>query len=296
MKIVQSLWSKPGRQDNPAEYNKCGWGNRKYNYFSWALSALQFREYYDTLELVTDRAGYELLIEKMELPYTDVKVVLDEINHFHEDLFIAGKIYAYSLQNEPFIHADADVFVWKRFDETLERSSLICQSREEGPAYNKYYSEIFYPMIRGLDFYPEMLMDAILKNKGIRASNMGITGGHNIAFFKNYCAEVFDFIDRNTGCFDKFNVKHSNPIFEQFLFRAMADKNGDKITYLNPAVYGFLSELVDFTGVPGQRNYIHFNGEYKRLKHLEDCLEYRLQKDHPAYYYRIMNLLRTNQI
>ena len=41
---------------------------------SWVLSCLSLRNYYDDVELYTDKLGYELLIEKLRLPYTYVHV------------------------------------------------------------------------------------------------------------------------------------------------------------------------------------------------------------------------------
>ncbi len=110
MKIIQSFWSKPSYKKKNVKLhdrNNGGWTDKKYNYFSWALSCLQFRKYYDDVELITDEIGYNILIEKLKLPYTKVDVCLDKINHYHEDLWALGKIYAYSIQNTPFIFCKA---------------------------------------------------------------------------------------------------------------------------------------------------------------------------------------------
>ena len=52
-----------------------------------------------------------ILINKLELPYTDVKVVLDDLNDYDRDLYALGKVYAYGIQEEPFIHVDADIYM-----------------------------------------------------------------------------------------------------------------------------------------------------------------------------------------
>ncbi len=298
MKIVQSLWSKPSRAKQVSritDVNSCGWPDKKYNYLSWVLSCLQLRQFYDEVELVTDQEGYELLINKLQLPYTHVKVELDKLNDYHPDLWALGKIYAYSIQEKPFIHTDSDVFIWRRFDANLEQAGLLCQSREEGKAYGEMYSKLFFPIIQQFEYYPEVLDRSIAKSNEIKAINAGILGGHDIGFYSNYTRQVFEFVDRNSHRLDKIFVSSFNLIFEQFLFRALADEGELPIHYFHPnetmrALY------FDYTGVPSQTSYIHLSGTLKKDKYLVDCLEYRVMTDYPDYYYRLMRLIRTNEI
>jgi uncharacterized GH25 family protein len=74
MKIVQSLWSIPILQNKKSLFNigNGGWAERKFYYMSWALSCLQFKKYYKDLVLVTDKAGKKLLIDKLNLPYSEI--------------------------------------------------------------------------------------------------------------------------------------------------------------------------------------------------------------------------------
>ena len=147
MKIVQSLWSKPNQGLPFSEKNKLGWPDRKYNYFSWALSVLQFKQYYDEVELVTDKEGYQLLIDKLGLPYSRVQVLLDDVNDYPPRLWAIGKIYVYNIQEQPFIHADGDVFIWKKFDERFESAPLVAQHWEGGEYFGRFYSKIFMEML-----------------------------------------------------------------------------------------------------------------------------------------------------
>ncbi|MGB8194440.1 MAG: DUF6734 family protein [Chitinophagaceae bacterium] len=299
MKIVQSLWTKPGKKkgrNTLAEENKCGWLDKKYNYFSWTLSSLQFRKYYDQVELVTDQEGYDLLINKLELPYSNVEVVLDNLNHYHEDLFMLGKLYAYQIQKEPFIHVDADVFIFNKFSDELEQSGVLCQSKEEGEFYNKHYSDIFFSMLRNFNYYPPELDESIIRNSAIKAVNAGIIGGCDLQFFSDYTKKAFEFIDKNIDRLHTIDVSYSNIIFEQFLLFALAEHKKVNIQYLNLNWDTFLSDIVDFTCVPNKQQYLHLYATHKKIRYLVDCMEYRLQKDYPAHYYKIMNLIRTHQI
>ena len=131
MKIVQSFWSKPHSDAliNVWESRSHGgWLDDKYHYMSWALSSYQLRKYYDEVELVTDAAGKELLIDILNLPYTNVVVKLDEINDYDRDLWALGKVYTYSLQQSPFLHVDGDIFIWKPFEKKLLESGAYCSA------------------------------------------------------------------------------------------------------------------------------------------------------------------------
>lgn len=296
MKIVQSLWSKPGHRLGFAERNKMGWPDKKYNYFSWALSVLQFKKYYNEVELVTDKEGYNLLIDKMQLPYSRVQICLDDINSYPSGLWALGKIYTYNIQEQPFIHADGDVFIWDRFNKEFENAALACQHREEGEYFSRFYSKIFMEIMLNFEFYPEVLDKSISKNNCIIAVNAGLIGGNNLTFFKEYAKKVFEFVNRNTRHLEKINLSLSNIIFEQFLFHALAESKAEKITYFKPKLNYFMKDFADYTGIPERTKFIHTPGALKRYKYLTQALEFRLQYDYPEYYYRIINLIRTNQI
>lgn len=74
MRIIQTFWS--GGRD-PLQYGY-GWRHAEHNLMSWALSCCSLREHYDQVELYTDQRGYDVLIEKLHLPYTAVHVVYDD--------------------------------------------------------------------------------------------------------------------------------------------------------------------------------------------------------------------------
>src|ERR1700753_287037 len=125
MRVVQSLWS--ANQPDPFRF-KAGWFAPEYHLMAWALSCLQLRQFYDDVVLYTDSQGARVLIDQLQLPYTEVVCDLDKINSYHPELWAAGKIYTYRQQQAPFIHVDGDVFIWKAFDEALLNADLIAQN------------------------------------------------------------------------------------------------------------------------------------------------------------------------
>jgi hypothetical protein len=257
---------------------------------------LQLRKFYDEVELITDRYGHGLLIDKMELPYTNVRVEMDVLNEYHPQLYAIGKIFAYSLQDKPFLHVDSDVFIWERFRPELEKSSLICQNIENGAYYNRWYLNVFLEMAKNLDQYPHYMDGSINKNGCIVSLNAGILGGNDIGFFREFTREARAFVDNNAHKLSGIRVDLFNCIYEQFLAYAMAEARGVPIACYNPDFTEIWTNVMDFTGVPRHVKYIHAVGKLKKTRSVVEAMEDRLEMDYPDQYFRIMNLLRTNQI
>lgn len=296
MKVIHSYWSKPNFKKGSThiyDRNTGGWVDKKYNYMSWALSCLQFKKYYGNIELVTDLLGYDLLVNKMNLPYSNVNVCLDELNDYHPDLWALGKIYAYSLQNEPFIHADGDVYIYKKFDCSFEKSPIISQNIERG--YD-LYKQVYKNLENTLVYIPGVLIESKNINNQIIAINAGIIGGTNVDFFKSFAKEAFLFVDKNKSILNRINIGLFNIIYEQALLYALAENKKIEINYYLKDANQAFDGLCDFINLPGQNGYLHAIGPYKQQKTIGDNLAYRLQSDYPEFYYKIMNLLRTNQL
>ena len=125
-RIVQSYWSK-AYQNTP----NSGWAFRESHYMSWALSCLQLKQFYDEIELVTDSEGADLLINKLHLPYTSCLTILDKLKNENPAIWALGKIAAYEVQQEPFIHVDGDIYIWKPFPKRIEEAGIVAQNIEK---------------------------------------------------------------------------------------------------------------------------------------------------------------------
>jgi len=127
MRIVQSAWAC--NQSNLLTSNS-GWLSPEYNLMSWTLSCLQLKQFYPEVVLYCDHAYAEMLIDNLQLPYTDVICNLDGLNKYHPQLWALPKIYTYSQQENPFLHVDGDVFIWREFSDYLLKGDLIAQNIE----------------------------------------------------------------------------------------------------------------------------------------------------------------------
>lgn len=122
LKIVHSFWSKPAFDDHQDYYNSrqtAGWLNLRYFLLSSCLSCLTAIRHHKRIELHTDQKGYDYLIDLLQLPYNDVYLSLNDLNHLDHRLWVQAKFKAFKLQKEPFIHIDNDVYLWKELFQTV---------------------------------------------------------------------------------------------------------------------------------------------------------------------------------
>lgn len=290
MKIVQSFWS--GNKD--CLKDGYGWSSPVYHYASWILSCNQLRKYYDDVILVTDRAGYDILINRLHLPYSDVIVCLDELSKYNPDLWALAKIKAYSALDEPFIHVDGDVFVWEKFDNSLRNHDLIAQNIE---TTTDYYRMMWNGIRPTIDTLPEVMEEY---DQGIshKAYNMGIFGGNDIPFIKDYCKQAFDFVDWNLEKVNKLKGINFNIFFEQVLLYELATRYGkDVATYIKDDIGdNEYKGLADFDNVPEEKKYLHLLGFYKKILPVCNKMLAYVIRYYPEYVVYLEELLSLKPI
>jgi len=298
MKIVHSFWSKPLLDHNLKEKKTSPWREPKYFYMSWVLSCLTISRFYNTIELVTDIKGHDLLINKLKLPYNNVKVVLDKLNNYPARLWAIGKIYTYQIQQTPFIHVDGDIFIWKKFEPNIEQSNLIAQNKD---TLNGHYKFALSEAKQNKLTIPKAIRDDIAKNPNINAFNAGILGGTNIDFFKKFCFESFKMIDSN---FNKYHLSFKSTnyalLYEQLLFSSMTRESQEEVNCLLTNSLFENEESYNMTSFENKyldsHKYVHLLGNSKTdLMHCNE-LRNQLLVEFPEYYFRIEKLLFDNQI
>ena len=297
--VIQSLWTKPfwvtycGTKEKRAT---AGWPHRSLNYYSWALSCLQLRKFYNDVELFTDSIGSEILIEKMKLPYTKVHIVLDESDEKSEKLWAIGKLHTYKIQSQPFLHVDSDVFIWKPFDENLMQSPLIAESRETSTTTSG-----FQRMCQDFSYIPKVFASLDSKNE-FTFSNLGIVGGSNLDFFKAYANLALNFLEQNKHDYEnKVDLINRdginfNVIYEQGLFYYLSKAWDVNVHYLfsdDPTVPDVLN-LFDCTET--NKGFAHGFGSFKRSSFFCTQMEQTLKEIYPSHYHRINELLSNGEL
>lgn len=287
MRIVQTFWSGGG---NPL-IKSFGWPHAEYNLMSWALSCCSLREHYDEVALYTDKQGYEVLIEKLNLPYTEVHVVYDD-NLCLPQHWAYAKIKTYSLQTKPFLHVDGDVYISRRFSDRILNSSLVVQNKE---ICTNYYRNMVKNMFSntGLRF-PNRISEQI-KTGFIMSYNMGIFGGSDLPFIQKYCEEAFEFL--KTNHLNDANYEQSksdyNIFFEQILFALVSFGMNKKISCILESEIednGYTGKL--FCDVENLSKYpiLHIIGGHKKNENVIDMIKNALAHINISIYQEILKL------
>ena len=292
IKIIQSSWAC--NQKNLLAFN-AGWYAPEYNLMGWALSCLQLKKHYNDVSLYADDVSARMLVDTLQLPYTELVCDLDKLNNMHPKLWALPKIDTYSRQDSPFLHVDGDVFIWEPFDDLLLSSGLITQNLEIS---TEYYENNFQNLEKNLTYFPPEIVEARKKYNPIYAYNAGIFGGSDLLFFKKYTSKAFEFVKQNEQHLSKINVSVFNIFFEQYLFYSLVKKNDKKVAVLLNEVIGDnqYTGFGEFNEVPHNRRYLHLLGTFKRDRVVCEQLANRLRLDYPEYYYRIIELFRSNKV
>lgn len=292
--IIQSFWSKPFFKENDdlnARF-KGGWLSANFFFYSCMLSCLKFKQNYGEVTLYTDNLGKELLIDKLEIPYSKVNLELNQLQDYPAELWALGKVLTYSLQEKPFIHADTDVFIWNKLPADFLKVNLFAQNLEcNFPRYN----EVLGVVLREFKDIAEDLFPIYLNTKNIYAYNAGIIGGCNLDFFKDFKNKVFKIIDTNLDKLHLIDIGVFNMVYEQmFGFELATQKNLD-ITFLKSEMNEAFTNVMKFHLVPIKETYIHTVGYAKKSLEMCEQLKFRLRYEFPEEYDKLnKNLIKHN--
>lgn len=292
MKIVQTYWTKPMFQKSGELYNRLqgGWPSLKYALCAMAYSCLSIKKFYPNIELVTDSLGYNLLIEELSLPYSKVDLSL---NNFDVDpnLWALAKVYSYSLQQEPFIHVDNDIFIWGKFPSDIENSALCCQNFEQ---LSKDYSEGLSLLKKYISFSNSLFENLIYNDDYLNncfAVNAGILGGNNVDFIKFYSQYILDFYKTRKHEFEKVGecVGLLNIILEQLSFGVLSKEKNININCLKHIADfdELINNIIDIYSTPIKTKYVHCLGNIKKDVFIAQQIEFHLKSQYPDYYDKI---------
>jgi hypothetical protein len=161
--LVLSLWTKPCT-DGKAH----GYSTIKDMISSLILSVNVAKKHYPNIHFYTDKLGYEWIKPHLHLlPFTKIEICLDDVNWVEDVYWSLCKIYVYSLQKEPFIHIDNDVFLWEPIPEKYLEGDFVFQEVEGTIENYHFYKD-------GLILYQDAVPKEIVDRGG--AFNCGVFG------------------------------------------------------------------------------------------------------------------------
>lgn len=290
MRIVQTLYSGD-KADFLAQ--TFGWFAPEYHVMGWALSCLQLKKYYSDLTLYADGRSADLLINKLKLPYTNVQITHEELRVPSAQLWALSKIYTYSLQQDPFLHVDGDVFIFKCLPDRLMGASLIAQNVEVA---TEYYRSMQEELSSKAKYIPEFVQRDFESKNPIKAVNAGILGGSDIRFINDFCRIAFEYVDKNSSILPSIRLDLFNVFVEQQLFYSLSKEKRAHVECLFSEIipdnrYELFNE---FQETPCIRTYLHLIGQFKRDQYSCSQMAEKLRCLHPTYYFTIKEFFRKN--
>lgn len=289
MNLLHTFWNSQ-KQENPL-LNAGGFLAPEIHFMSWAFSCLQLRKFYPNVELHTNQQGKEILIDCLELPYSKVHLSLETefMENLHPNMWAYSKIHTYSLQKEPFLHVDGDVFIWKPFEEKLLQGDLIAQNIED---FIGVYAHSLETIIKNADYVPNWIPK---DSKSYLSYNAGILGGTHLDFYSTYTQIAFEFYEKNKNCFDKLSKidTNVNTIPEQYLFNVLVQQQNVNVNCYSDKVIKIDSDFLDYVdiaSVPKERTYFHVLGQFKQRKEANQFINFLLKKEYPEFWQKIVTL------
>lgn len=295
MRAVWSFWSKPYAAKAHAL-----WRTPLHHLLGWGLSVQTASQYYPDTLLVTDTAGKKLLVDELGIPFRQVSTELDRLHDFDPAWFSLGKLVAYSIQDQPFVHLDADVFLWKPLPQHVKQSAVIAQC----PEFHAHGPES--PLCRVEGAFHQHKASLPVEWEWVRArqdaylreENCGIVGGANVEFLRHYARTAMSMVTapENGPAWSSVGDRYPfNWCIEQFLLAACADFHhsdsasaygGVEVRYLFPSV----DEACDLNRA-ARMGFTHLWGNAKSHAAVAMRLEERVRRENPAYFRRCEQVL-----
>jgi len=293
MKAVWSFWSKPYF----AGYSR--WYTDWHHWLGWGLSLYTASLFYPETILVTDDIGARILIDELRLPFAQVSTGLNKLKNDHADWWSLGKIEAYRLQDEPFVHIDADVFLWQPFARELERADVFAQNPE--------------PIVPGATLYtPDEIENVIgdgwlppewswyRQRPKTESQCCGVFGGNRVDFIKHYARTALRIVrdPKNRSAMKLLPEKSRHMlVIEQYMLTACLEYHrtqkqspysGIEIRH----VFATLDEALSPHG-PRRAGFTHLAAGAKRNRRVSRDLENRVRRELPEFYEHCTNLLQA---
>jgi hypothetical protein len=295
VRAVWSFWTKPFRAGRGSR-----WLTDYHAHLAWGLSVELARRHYPDTLLVTDDDGAELLVDQLKLPFSSVSLELNRLHDRDPDWWALGKLCAYRLQTEPFVHIDSDVFLWKRLPAALEAAPVFAQSPEE---FDPNRDGHFYPLRaventfygtaedRGRGWLPDAWLAYSAQRGPLRAACCGVVGGTRTDVLREVAEHGIRVVEapENAAGWAAWGDKgYCNVLIEQFLLNAVVERRRElewvesdselRIAYLFPTD----AEAYDPARAEAV-GYTHVIGGAKRNAELMADLEARMWADYPEF-------------
>ena len=275
MQAVWSLWSKPMLLGDER------WQTRRHHLLSWVVSVNVAKRHYAKTSIVTDREGATLLVDQLQLPFETVDTSLDGVADEHPRIWALGKLVAYSLQRQPFVHLDSDVYLWRELPGELATSPIFAQNAEDDLWRRGYDPDAVESRIANV---PAPWNHSRESGSGNWAPCCGILGGTNTSLIRAYAESALQWIrvSGSNSWAELETVTEPCIHIEQYYLACFADYHRAKFTFL----FKKPDDSYDLS-IARRYGYTHLIGGAKKNPEVLARLEARVKRDWPEYYERV---------
>jgi hypothetical protein len=220
VRAVWSFWTKPFRTQTGWH-----WSHERMHWLSWVLSVHTASKHYRETALVTDSPGKKMLVDTLGLQFGEVSTELDALEGADARWWALGKLHAYAAQQKPFVHIDADVFLWKRLPGMLENAPVLAQSPEHVSDRGSYPTGLVAHQLEAEGGWVPPAWKSYMTRTNQEAACCGILGGNDVEFLNRYARDAIDVATRpenERGWARLGDRAHYNPLVEQYTLTACA--------------------------------------------------------------------------
>jgi len=287
MNYLFSLWTKPLFND-PAWKTDNDWLINQLRLWTLSVNLITQQRDAGRIILYTDKLGYEILVKKLSLPFTDCHLFnSDELhvpnNYWNYAKIVALKMYG-EMYDDPCIHLDNDHLQFSHFPRMFKDADIIglCPHRVF-PGAMWYRDLIKFLLSQNFDFTEEETSDYkdILNWHSICC---GIMGFKNSSVIDQYTSRSLSFLKRlmtiplHLYC----NPYDFNCLFEQWMLALTAKVCNYKVAYLSTGIEAPHQQ---------RRLFFHPYGPRKNSAGTQQFVEKELITHFPASFIQVKQLI-----
>ena len=202
--------------------NKAGYRFYSDFLYTMALATHWAMQNFKSVHVVTTSWG-ERVLRTAGIPATEYSTELDTMKGISPWFWAYGKMIAYTLQTEPFVHVDNDLIIRQPLPDRVLNARLCFQSKEQMvvPEYRWY--DVLRPCWNAARVRPQIVVNNEVTDF---TYNCGICGGHDLEFFKEWIKTSAEYIfapENQKVFFEDFRPvqMHQNLWHEQYFAAAL---------------------------------------------------------------------------
>jgi len=251
---VQTFWLK--EVDDSWQF----WRSKQNLMVSCSLSYYLLKKHFKTVNLVCNEFGKDFMTKELGLQFDQIDIIPFEETELNEFVWSIFKLYSYSIQNKPFVHIDTDFFMFQKPPKEYLEAEVFAQNIEiNHPIYDTIRTKA---IALGLKL-PEHI---IASQKPAVALNVGIVGGHNLKFFKEFYILAKKILEENSTLLER----HAEELYffylfleQHILFEALNKQEIEIRTLIKPSFKVAYDHITSFKSGENKRPFVHLMGNFK---------------------------------